>query len=69
VKLTTPSGRTLYNHVTGSVGFMSTSDLRLHFGLGSETMAASIEIEWPGGAVQTLRDTRADRTLRIEEPR
>jgi hypothetical protein len=69
VKLTTPSGRTLYNHVTGSVGFMSTSDLRLHFGLGSETMAASIEIEWPGGAAQTLRDTRADRILRIEEPR
>jgi hypothetical protein len=69
VKLTTPSGRTLYNHVTGSVGFMSTSDLRLHFGLGSETMAANIDIEWPGGAVQTLKDTRADRILRIEEPR
>ncbi len=69
VKLTTPSGRTLYNHVTGSVGFMSTSDLRLHFGLGRETVAASIEIRWPDGAVQMLRDTAADRILRIEEPR
>jgi enediyne biosynthesis protein E4 len=69
VKLTTPSGRTLYNHVTGSVGFMSTSDLRLHFGLGRETVAATIEIQWPGGALQTLKDITADRILRIEEPR
>jgi hypothetical protein len=32
VKVTTPSGRVLYNHVTTSVGFMSSSDRRLHFG-------------------------------------
>jgi len=69
VKLTTPSGRTLYNHVTGSVGFMSTSDLRLHFGLGRETAAATIDIQWPGGTVQKLRGIAADRILRIEEPR
>jgi len=67
VKLTTPSGRTLYNHVSGSVGFMSTSDLRLHFGLGGEIMAARIEIQWPGGAVQTLKDIPADRILVVEE--
>src|SRR5205814_9752888 len=35
-KLTTPAGRTLYNHVTPSAGFMSSSDRRVHFGLGSE---------------------------------
>jgi enediyne biosynthesis protein E4 len=69
VKVTTPSGRTLYNHVTGSVGFLSTSDLRLHFGLGPETRATAIEIRWPSGAVQTLKDTAGDRLLRIEEPR
>ena len=68
VKVTTPSGRTLYNHVTGSVGFMSTSDLRVHFGLGSETSAASIEIQWPGGAAQTLKNVPADRILKIDEP-
>jgi hypothetical protein len=69
VKLTTPSGRTLYNHVTGSVGFMSTSDLRVHFGLGGESSAAAIEIQWPNGGVQTLANVRADRILAIEEPR
>lgn len=69
VKLTTPSGRTLYNHVSGSVGFMSSSDLRLHFGLAAETRAATIEVQWPGGASQTLKDVAADRILRIEEGR
>ena len=38
-KLTTASGRTLYNHVTTSVGFLSSSDRRVHFGLGNERSA------------------------------
>ena len=69
VKLTTPSGRTLYNHVTGSVGFLSTSDLRVHFGLGPEPRADAIEIQWPSGSIQTLKDVAADHILRVEEPR
>lgn len=69
IKLTTPSGRTLYNHVTGSVGFMSTSDLRVHFGLGPETSAATLEIQWPNGAAQTLRNVAANQILKVEEPR
>ena len=69
VKVTTPSGRTLYNHVTVSVGFMSSSDRRVHFGLGPETRAASIEIRWPSGAVQKLTDIAGDRILAVEEPR
>lgn len=68
VKVTTHAGRLLYNHVTGSVGFMSTSDLRLHFGLGGETSASIIEIQWPSGAAQTLRNVAADQILRVEEP-
>ena len=68
IKVTTPSGRTLYNHVTVSVGFMSSSDRRGHFGLGSEKSAASIEIRWPSGLVQTLTNVAADQILKIEEP-
>jgi enediyne biosynthesis protein E4 len=68
-KLTTSSGRTLYNHVTASVGFMSSSDRRVHFGLGSERMAELIEVRWPSGAVQTLKKVAADQILKIEEPR
>jgi hypothetical protein len=67
-KVTTPSGRTLYNHVSASVGFMSSSDRRVHFGLGAERSATSIEVRWPSGVVQTLRNVSADQILKIEEP-
>jgi len=68
VKLTTVSGRTLYNHVAISVGFMSSSDKRVHFGLGGETKVRSIEIRWPSGIRQTLTDVAADRILKVDEP-
>ena len=69
IKVTTLSGRTLFNHVTTSVGFLSSSDRRVHFGLGQENSAASIELRWPSGIVQTLKDVPADRILQVEEPR
>ena len=68
VKVTTASGRALYNHVSVSVGFMGSSDKRVHFGLGGETQVKSIEIRWPRGAVQKLDAIAADRFLKIEEP-
>ncbi len=68
VKVTTASGRTLYNHVAISVGFMSSSDKRVHFGLGEETKIASIEIRWPSGIQQVLKDVAADQFLKIDEP-
>jgi len=68
VKLTTASGRVLYNHVSVSVGFMSSSDKRVHFGLGAETAIKSIEIRWPSGIVQELKGVKADQFLKIDEP-
>jgi hypothetical protein len=68
VKMTTASGRVLHNHVSVSTGLMSSSDRRVHFGLGSETAAASIEIRWPGGQLQTLSDVKVDQLLRVTEP-
>ncbi len=68
IKLTTASGRVLYNHVSVSVGFMSSSDKRVHFGLGQETNVASIEIRWPSGIQQVLKDVAADQFLKIDEP-
>jgi len=67
IKLTTASGRVLYNHVAISVGFMSSSDKRVHFGLGDETKVSSIEIRWPGGTRQVLKDIQADQVLKIDE--
>jgi hypothetical protein len=68
VKLTTASGRVLYNHVAISVGFMSSSDKRVHFGLGKETKISSIEIRWPSGIRQVLKDVAADQFLKVDEP-
>lgn len=53
--------------VSGSVGYASTSDLTLHFGLGAETRA-KVEIRWPSGKVQTLTEVAADQRLSITEP-
>jgi hypothetical protein len=68
VKVTTASGRVLYNHVAISVGFMSSSDKRVHFGLGKESSIASIEIRWPSGIKQVLKDVAADKFLKVDEP-
>jgi hypothetical protein len=67
MKLTTGAGRTLYNHVTTSDGFMSSSDKRAHFGLGSEKTIESLEIRWPSGVVQTLKKVKADQILTVTE--
>jgi hypothetical protein len=68
VKLTTASGRVLYNHVAVSVGFMSSSDKRVHFGLGPETKIDALEIRWPSGIRQTLKNLAADQFLTLGEP-
>jgi hypothetical protein len=67
VKVTTGSGRMLYNQVTTSVGFMSSSDRRTHFGLGAETKIDHVEIRWPSGIVQRVDHPAIDRIVKVEE--
>ncbi|MGA2326035.1 MAG: CRTAC1 family protein [Bryobacteraceae bacterium] len=66
IKVTTKSGAQ-YNHMTTSVGYASSSHGPVHFGLGAEERAQEIEIHWPSGIVQTLKDVRGDRVLRVRE--
>jgi hypothetical protein len=68
VKVTTKSGRVLYKRVSVSVGLMSSSDKRVHFGLGNEGEIRSIEILWPRGTRQVLHETKADQILTVREP-
>jgi hypothetical protein len=68
IKVVTASGRALYNHVTTSVGFMSSSDHRAHFGLGAETKIAHVEIHWPSGIVQRINHPAVDQIMKVEEP-
>ena len=46
--------------------YLSTSDTRLHFGLGGATLAR-IEIEWPSGKKQALDNVRAGQVLLLDE--
>jgi len=67
VKLTTAKG-SQWATVTTAGSYLSSSDKRVHFGLGAETVARTIEIRWPSGIRQTLKDVGADQILNVEEP-
>jgi enediyne biosynthesis protein E4 len=67
IRVTSESGSVQYNHVTTSVGYASSSDKRVHFGLGAANRIREIELRWPSGTVQTLRDVAADQVLRVTE--
>jgi hypothetical protein len=54
--------------VTTAGSYLSSSDKRLHFGLGEDAVAKSIEIHWPSGTRQTLQNVRGDQILSIDEP-
>jgi hypothetical protein len=54
--------------VTTASSYLSSSDKRVHFGLGTETLAAAIEIRWPSGIRQTLENVHADQILQVDEP-
>jgi hypothetical protein len=67
IQIVTKSG-TQYGHMTTSVGYASSSDGPVHFGLGADARVLSIEIRWPSGIVQTLQNVAADRVLWVIEP-
>jgi hypothetical protein len=68
IKVVAGSGRALYKQVSASVGFMSSSDRRAHFGLGAEARIEHVEIRWPSGIVQHITHPAVDRILLVEEP-
>jgi hypothetical protein len=59
---------TQYNHVTTAVGYASSSAGPVHFGLGADASADLVEIHWPSGLVQTMRNVAGDRIVRVREP-
>ncbi len=67
IKLVTTKGPQ-FATVSTAGSYLSSSDKRVHFGLASESSAQSIEIRWPSGIQQTLKNVRADQILQIDEP-
>jgi len=67
VRVNTPKG-SQWGTVTTCSSYLSSSDKRLHFGLGGEAVVQSIEIHWPSGIVQTVKDVKGDQYVDIDEP-
>jgi hypothetical protein len=67
IRLVGQSGLVQYNHVSTSVGYASASDRRVHFGLGQDNRIGEIELQWPDGKVQILKNVAANQILKIIE--
>jgi len=66
VKIQTAEG-VQYATVSTAGSYLSASDKRVHFGLHGESVAQSIEIHWPSGSTQELKNVKADQILRVDE--
>ena len=67
VKLTSSAG-TQFATVTSTSSYLSSGDRRAHFGLGSTNVVDTLEIKWPSGIRQLLKNVRADQILDVDEP-
>ena len=65
VKLTA-AGHAQWATVSTASSYLSASDKRVHFGLGSAA-TADVEIRWPSGIQQTLKGVKADQQIKVEE--
>ena len=66
VKVTSGS-LTQIDEVRSGGSYLSQNDLRVHFGLGSARSVDTVEIRWPSGRVETLRNLKPDAYYRIRE--
>ena len=53
--------------MTTTVGYASSADWGVHFGLGSVGVVPKIEITWPSGKAQTLTNVKGDQVLQVTE--
>jgi enediyne biosynthesis protein E4 len=56
-----------FNEVRGGSSYLSQNDLRLHFGLGTQTSMSTVEVSWPSGKKEVYRDLLADSIYTIVE--
>jgi hypothetical protein len=61
------NGFTQRGDVVSGGSFASTSDPRLHFGLGTATTVDSLEIHWPSGTVEQVKLSGVDRIVTLNE--
>ena len=55
------------DEVRSGGGYLSQSDLRVHFGIGKATKVDLLEIRWPSGLVQALNDVKVNQLIYVKE--
>ena len=65
--LMTADGRTQAQVVLSQASYYSHNDVRLHYGLGARAAADRIEVRWPSGTIDVLRDVQGRRVVKIRE--
>ncbi len=63
----TASGKTQVRERLGGGSYLSASDGRLHFGLGTTDKVDRIAVKWPKGRVDVYKDLRADTGYLLRE--
>lgn len=58
---------TQIDEVRGGGGYLSSNDPRLHFGLGADSTIKKVQIQWPSGRTEELRNVAADAIYKIVE--
>ena len=48
-------------------GYFSQNDLRVHFGIGRADKVDLLEIRWPSGLIETLKDIQANQVIFVKE--
>jgi enediyne biosynthesis protein E4 len=67
VYLTTPDGVRQREDVLSGGSYLSSNDMRVHFGLGDSNTVERVEIHWPSGAVEKLKLAGLDHIFTITE--
>src|SRR2546428_658590 len=65
-----PSEKSLHpqiDEVRSGGGYFSQNDLRVHFGIGKADKVELLEIRWPSGAVDTIRDIKPNQVIFVKE--
>ena len=60
-------GMTQTDEIHSGSSYLSQNDVRVHFGLGKAAKIDSLEIRWPSGRTETLKDLAADKFYSILE--
>lgn len=68
IRVVGESGFEQFGIVSTSGSYQSANDKRVHFGLGQDKRAKTVEIIWPSGIEQKIEDVRADQILTVREP-